>query len=210
MLGIHHYWLFIATAIVLVITPGQDTFFILGRSLASGRAAGVAAALGITAGSIIHTCLAALGLSALLATSPYAFMAVKFAGAAYLVYVGVRALLARASSLPGADAGGSADGRAAAFRQGILSNLLNPKVALFFLALMPQFISAGSTHKVAAFLALGMTFVTLGIAWCLVLAIGAAKLRGAFLRRPSMALILNRIAGAMFIALGLRLATVRQ
>jgi threonine/homoserine/homoserine lactone efflux protein len=210
MLGIHHYWLFIATAIVLVLTPGQDTFFILGRSLASGRAAGVAAALGITAGSIIHTCLAALGLSALLATSPYAFMAVKFAGAAYLLYVGVRALLARASSLPGADARNSADGRAAAFRQGILSNLLNPKVALFFLALMPQFISAGSTHKVAAFLALGMTFVTLGIAWCLVLAVGAAKLRGAFLRRPSMALILNRIAGAMFIALGLRLATVRQ
>jgi threonine/homoserine/homoserine lactone efflux protein len=210
MLGIHHYWLFIATAIVLVITPGQDTFFILGRSLASGRAAGIAAALGITAGSIIHTCLAALGLSALLATSPYAFMAVKFAGAAYLVYVGVRALLARTSSLPGADARDSADGRAAAFRQGILSNLLNPKVALFFLALMPQFISAGSTHKVAAFLALGMTFVTLGIAWCLVLAVGAAKLRGAFLRRPSMALILNRIAGAMFIALGLRLATVRQ
>jgi threonine/homoserine/homoserine lactone efflux protein len=210
MLGIHHYWLFIATAIVLVITPGQDTFFILGRSLASGRAAGIAAALGITAGSIIHTCLAALGLSALLATSPYAFMAVKFAGAAYLVYVGVRALLARASGLPGADARDSADGRAAAFRQGILSNLLNPKVALFFLALMPQFISAGSTHKVTAFLALGMTFVTLGIAWCLVLAVGAAKLRGAFLRRPSMALILNRIAGAMFIALGLRLATVRQ
>jgi threonine/homoserine/homoserine lactone efflux protein len=210
MLGIHHYWLFIATAIVLVITPGQDTFFILGRSLASGRAAGVAAALGITAGSVIHTCLAALGLSALLATSRFAFMAVKFAGAAYLVYVGVRALLARAGSLPGADARDSADGRGAAFRQGILSNLLNPKVALFFLALMPQFISAGSTHKVAAFLALGMTFVTLGIAWCLVLAVGAAKLRGAFLRRPSMALILNRIAGALFIALGLRLATVRQ
>ena len=81
MLGIHHYWLFIATAVILVITPGQDTFFILGRSLASGRAAGIAAALGITAGSIIHTFLAALGLSALLATSPYAFMAVKFAGA---------------------------------------------------------------------------------------------------------------------------------
>ena len=80
MLGIHHYWLFITTAIVLVLTPGQDTFFIIGRSLASGRPAGIAAALGITAGSIGHTVLAALGLSALLATSPYAFMAVKFAG----------------------------------------------------------------------------------------------------------------------------------
>ena len=103
MLGIHHYWLFIVTAVILVITPGQDTFFILGRSLASGRAAGIAAALGITAGSIIHTFLAALGLSALLATSPYAFMAVKFAGAAYLIYIGVRAVLTRDAGLPGAD-----------------------------------------------------------------------------------------------------------
>src|SRR6186713_3689045 len=101
MLGIHHYWLFIATAVILVITPGQDTFFILGRSLSGGRSAGVAAALGISAGSVVHTFAAALGLSALLATSPYAFMAVKFAGAAYLIYMGVRALLSRSSGLPG-------------------------------------------------------------------------------------------------------------
>src|SRR6476619_5921131 len=107
MLGIHHYWLFIATAIILVITPGQDTFFILGRSLSGGRSAGIAAALGITAGSVLHTFAAALGLSALLATSPYAFMAVKFAGAAYLVYIGIRALLARAGTLTGAAGDGA-------------------------------------------------------------------------------------------------------
>jgi threonine/homoserine/homoserine lactone efflux protein len=210
MLGIHHYWLFIATAIVLVITPGQDTFFILGRSLASGRAAGIAAALGITAGSLIHTCLAALGLSALLAASPYAFMAVKFAGAAYLLYIGVRALLSRDSGLPGAESRPGSEGHWPAFRQGIVSNLLNPKVALFFLALMPQFILATSTHKVGAFLVLGLSFVTLGVIWCVILAVGAARLRGAFLRRPSMASVLNKIAGGLFIALGLRLATVRQ
>ena len=210
MLGIHHYWLFIATAVLLVITPGQDTFFILGRSLSGGRSAGIAAALGISAGSVLHTFAAALGLSALLATSPYAFMAVKFAGAAYLIYIGVRALASRASGLPGGESTESVDGRWAAFRQGIVSNLLNPKVALFFLALMPQFIGAGSTHKVGAFLALGLTFVALGVVWCLVLAIAAAKLRGAFLRRPSMAGVLDKIAGAMFIALGLKLATVRQ
>ena len=210
MLGIHHYWLFIATAILLVITPGQDTFFILGRSLSGGRSAGIAAALGISAGSIIHTFAAALGLSALLATSPYAFMAVKFAGAAYLLYIGVRALLTRSNGLPGNEAGIPADGRWSAFRQGVLSNLLNPKVALFFLALMPQFIDAGSANKVVAFLALGLTFVTLGVAWCMVLAVAAAKLRSAFLRRPSMANVLNKVAGAMFIALGLKLATARQ
>ena len=210
MLGIHHYWLFMATAVVLVLTPGQDTFFILGRSIASGRPAGIAAALGITVGSIGHTLLAALGLSALLATSPYAFTVVKFAGAAYLFYIGVRALLSRSNGLPGEAANVADDGRWPAFRQGIITNLLNPKVALFFLALMPQFISAGSNHKVAAFIVLGLSFMTLGLAWCLVLAIGASSLRGLFLRRPSMASILNKVAGSMFIALGLRLATARQ
>jgi threonine/homoserine/homoserine lactone efflux protein len=210
MLGIHHYWLFIATAIVLILTPGQDTFFILGRSLAGGRSSGLAAALGITAGSVIHTILAALGLSALLATSPYAFMAVKFAGAAYLIFIGVKALLSRATRLTGTEADTHGKGHWSAFRQGIISNVLNPKVALFFLALMPQFIDAGSTHKVGAFLALGFSFVAMGLAWCSVLAVGAASLRSAILKRPSMATILNRVAGAMFIALGLRLATARQ
>jgi threonine/homoserine/homoserine lactone efflux protein len=210
MLGIHHYGWFLATAIVLVITPGQDTFFILGRSLSGGRASGIAAALGISAGSVIHTFAAALGLSALLATSPYAFMAVKFAGAAYLIYIGIRALLSRATGLPGQQPGGQSVGQWSAFRQGILSNVLNPKVALFFLALMPQFITGGSANKVGAFLALGLSFVALGVVWCVVLAIAAARLRGVFLRRPSMANVLNKIAGTMFIALGLRLATARQ
>lgn len=209
MLGIHHYWLFIATAVVLVLTPGQDTFFILGRSLAGGRRAGIAAALGITAGSLVHTGLAALGLSAMLATSAYAFTTVKLVGAAYLIYIGVRALLARAGGLPGGEVSTDSAGHWSAFRQGVLSNLLNPKVALFFLALMPQFIDSASTHKVAAFMALGLTFVTLGVIWCVILAVAAAALRDVFLRRPSMARVLNRVAGAVFIGLGIRLATTR-
>lgn len=214
MLGIHHYWLFIATAILLIVTPGQDTFFILGRSLSGGRQAGIAAALGVSAGTVVHTVLAALGLSALLATSPNAFMAVKLAGAAYLVYIGVRALLSKASGIPGE--GGGENGRDAAhasrvaFRQGVLTNLLNPKVALFFLALLPQFIEAGSANKVGAFLALGLSFVTMGLVWCVMLAIAAASLRGLFLRRPSMSALLNRVAGAVFIGLGIKLATSRQ
>jgi threonine/homoserine/homoserine lactone efflux protein len=122
----------------------------------------------------------------------------------------VRALLSRTSGLPGDEVRKESDGRWSAFRQGVLSNLLNPKVALFFLALMPQFIDAASPDKVVAFLALGLSFVTLGVIWCVVLAVAAASLRGAFLRRPSMAQVLNKVAGAMFIALGLRLATVRQ
>ncbi len=210
MLGIHHYWLFVATAIVLILTPGQDTFFILGRSLAGGRKAGIAAALGVSAGTVIHTLLAALGLSALLATSAYAFTAVKLAGAAYLIYIGVRALLSKSNGLAEHPMPQARAGEWAAFRQGMLTNLLNPKVALFFLALMPQFIAAASPHKVAAFLALGMSFVMLGVVWCVVLAIAAAGLRGVFVRRPSLGKVLNKLAGAMFIALGIRLAAARQ
>jgi threonine/homoserine/homoserine lactone efflux protein len=213
MLGIHHYWLFIATAIVLIITPGQDTFFILGRSLSGGRGDGIAAAMGVSAGTVIHTLLAALGLSALLATSPYAFMVVKFAGAAYLIYIGVRALLSRASGMPGESQEPGQGGNHrhwASFRQGVLTNLLNPKVALFFLALLPQFIDAGSPYKVGAFIALGLSFVAMGAAWCVMLAVAAARLRGAFLRRPSMTTVMNKVAGAMFIGLGLKLATARQ
>jgi threonine/homoserine/homoserine lactone efflux protein len=209
MLGIHHYWLFIVTGILLILTPGQDTFFILGRSLSGGRGAGIAAALGVSAGTVIHTVLAALGLSALLATSPYAFMAVKFAGAAYLVYIGARALFSKSTELPGEKTEGTR-GHWPAFRQGVLTNLLNPKVALFFLALLPQFIAAGSTDKVAAFLVLGLSFVAMGVVWCVMLAVAAAKLRSTFLRRPSLAGVLNRIAGALFIGLGLRLASARQ
>jgi threonine/homoserine/homoserine lactone efflux protein len=119
-------------------------------------------------------------------------------------------LLSRAGGLPGGDAAGAGDGRWPAFRQGIVTNLLNPKVALFFLALMPQFISAGSTHKVAAFMVLGLSFMALGLAWCLVLALAAARLRAVLMNRPSMATLFNRVAGTLFIALGLRLATARQ
>jgi len=149
-----------------------------------------------------------LGLSALLATSPYAFMAVKFAGAAYLVYIGVRAILSRESGLPKEGAALTGD-HWSAFRQGVLTNLLNPKVALFFLALLPQFIEAGSSQKVMAFLALGLSFVTLGVIWCVMLAVAAASLRSVFLRRPSMTQWMNRIAGGLFIALGIRLAAAR-
>ena len=209
MLGIHHYGLFLATAVLLILTPGQDTFFILGRSLAGGRKSGIYAALGISAGTVIHTIFAALGLSALLVTSPHAFTVVKLVGAAYLVYIGVRALLSRETGLP-REASVVGRDHWSAFRQGILTNVLNPKVALFFLALLPQFITVGSAQKVMAFLALGLSFVTLGAIWCVLLAVAAASLRAVFLRRPSMTQWMHRIAGTLFIALGIRLAAARQ
>lgn len=209
MFGIHDYGLFILTGVLLNLTPGQDTLFILGRSLAGGLRVGVASALGITAGSVIHTVAATLGLSAILATSDAAFTVVKLAGAAYLVWLGV-GMLAGGRDSAGLMATQHATGDAmAAFRQGMLTNVLNPKVALFFLALLPQFIDPGSDTKALAFLALGATFIVTGTLWCLVLAFAAARLSALFQRRPEIQRLAERAAGVLFIALGLRLAWAR-
>ena len=209
MLGIHDYWLFVLTGILLNLTPGQDTFYILGRSIAQGVRIGVASALGISVGCLVHTAMAALGLSAIVATFTSAFMIVKVAGAAYLIYLGARLLTTPSSAAPQANAGGSVSATTA-FRDGVLTNVLNPKVALFFLALMPQFIDPDSTTKVMAFIALGLTVIGTGTAWCLVLAIAAGRLRGFFARHPQRLGGVSRAAGGLFILLGLRLAVSRQ
>ncbi len=208
MLGVHDFGLFIAAGVLLNITPGQDTFYIVGRTLSQGRSAGVASVLGICAGSLGHTLLAATGLSALLAASSAAFLVVKWLGAAYLCYLGVRMLLGRRST-GGHQPALAAASFAAVFRQGMLTNLLNPKVALFFLAFMPQFISAASPGKFLAFVMLGCCFITTGAIWCFCLVWFATQL-GARLRSGDSAITaLHRGAGALFIALGLKLAATR-
>ena len=209
MLGIHDYWLFVATGVVLNLTPGQDTLYILGSSIAYGRRIGLASALGICTGCIVHTIAAALGLSAILATSSTAFTVVKLAGAAYLVYLGIRAIAAPANAISPVEYAASMRA-GSAFRRGVVTNVLNPKVALFFLALLPQFIDSDSPTKVGAFLALGLTFVATGTIWCLFLATAASRVRGFFAEHPRALTGLSRAAGALFVFLGLRLATSDQ
>ena len=209
MLGIHGYGLFIVAGLLLNITPGQDTMFIVGQSLAGGRRSGIAAAIGISLGSVGHTLAAAVGLSAILASSAAAFTAVKLLGAAYLVFLGLRLLWARAPQRVGEAPALRGLRPAAVLRQGVLTNLLNPKVALFFLAFLPQFIDTGSTNKTAAFLVLGATFIATGLAWCLVLALAAARLSAFLLRNPGARRLIDRAVGGLFIALGVRLAWSR-
>ena len=204
-LGIDHYGVFLCAGILLNLAPGPDTFYILARSGAEGRAVGVASAFGIAAGSIVHTVAAAFGLSVLLATSAIAFDVVRYAGAAYLVYLGVR-MLAQRASVAAPDANTRGRGARAAFRQGMLTNVLNPKVALFFLAFLPQFIVTSAAYAKLGFLVLGLSFVGTGLAWCLVLAFAGAHI-GAWLRtRPGFGAWLDRACGAVFVALGVRLA----
>jgi RhtB (resistance to homoserine/threonine) family protein len=208
MFGIHDFGLFLAAGILLNLTPGPDTVYILGRSIAQGREAGIASALGICVGSMFHTCAAALGLSAILATSAVAFGAIKLLGGAYLIFLGIKMLLDRQKhlSLPSNFRRRTTP---AAFRQGILTNVLNPKVALFFLAFLPQFIDPASNMKVLAFLVLGFAFVTTGTIWCVILAWFASAFGERLRTNETVGQWLNRAAGALFVFLGLRLATVK-
>jgi RhtB (resistance to homoserine/threonine) family protein len=208
MFGIHDFGLFLAAGILLNLTPGPDTAYILGRSIAQGREGGIASALGICVGSIFHSCAAALGLSAILATSAVAFAAIKLLGGAYLIFLGIKMLLDRRRqlSLP---SNFRRRTTIAAFRQGVFTNVLNPKVALFFLAFLPQFIDPASNMKVFAFLMLGLTFVTTGTIWCLILAWFASAFSERLRTNETIGQWLNRAAGALFVFLGARLATTK-
>ena len=215
MLGIHGLWLFIISGLLLNVTPGPDTAYIIGRSVQLGWRGGAAAALGVSTGCLVHVFAAALGLSALLAASSAAFMLVKWAGAAYLCFVGIKMLLSR----PPAPANDAATGNGTmsqrrislrqVFLQGAMTNVLNPKVALFFLAFLPQFVAADSTHKAFAFVALGLIFIFNGTLWCLGVAAFAARAAGRVRRSGQALRWINRALGGLFVYLGARVAMLQ-
>ena len=206
MLGIHDFWLFFISALLLNIAPGPDSAYVIGRSAQLGWRGGVAAALGISTGCLAHVFAVAIGLSALLVASAAAFTAVKWAGAAYLCYVGVTMLLSRAKDPYQAR---PRDARAVplsrVFWQGALTDVLNPKVALFFLAFLPQFVDADAPRKALAFMILGLIFIFNGTLWCLCLAVVAAQATGRMRRSGGAMALINRGLGALFVYLGVRL-----
>ena len=206
MLGIHDFWLFIAAGLLLNVTPGPDNAYITARSMQIGWRGGVVAALGIGCGCLVHVFAAAVGLSALLAASSTAFMAVKLIGGAYLCYMGVRMLLSRGDAASGARAGVRPVTLRQVFWQGALTNILNPKIALFFLAFLPQFVEAGAPAKSWAFLLLGLIFVFNGTLWCLGVAAFAARVATRMRQSGAMIRWINRGIGAMFVYLGIRVA----
>lgn len=211
MFGTHDLALFVVSGLLLNIAPGVDFLYVLSSAASRGTVAGVWAALGIGLGCFVHVAFAALGLSALLASSAAAFIAVKWIGAAYLIYVGISMLRQRRGIAPvpahseEAHGAGPLPGSARVFWQGFLTNVLNPKVALFFLAFVPQFIDASSPTKVQAFLLLGAIFNTTGTAWNLFVAWAAGVLTRRLQLASRVGLWVNRSLGALFIALGIRL-----
>src|SRR5438128_7879355 len=205
MFGTHDLALFVVSGILLNITPGADTLYIVSRSAGSGAKAGAVAALGIGAGCFVHIFAAALGLSAILAASATAFLVVKLVGAAYLVYLGVAMLRSGAThAAPAAPPPAAPMSRV--FAQGVLTNVLNPKVALFFLAFLPQFIDSGTPDKVIAFLFLGLVFNINGTLWNLLVARIAATAGHRFRLAARAARCLQRAVGSALVALGVKLA----
>jgi threonine/homoserine/homoserine lactone efflux protein len=206
MLGIHDLGLFIAAGLLLNITPGPDNAYITGRSLQLGWRGGAAAALGVGCGCLVHVVATAVGLSALLAASSVAFTAIKLIGGAYLCYMGIRMLLSRAEVTKAAQDGTRIVTLRQVFWQGALTNILNPKIALFFLAFLPQFVDADASYKPLAFLLLGVIFVVNGTIWCLGVAAFAATAATRMRRSGSLMNWLNRGIGALFVYLGIRVA----
>ncbi|MDX5371990.1 MAG: LysE family translocator [Pseudomonadaceae bacterium] len=207
MLGTQELALFVVSGLLLNMAPGPDSLLVMARSASQGWRAGSAAALGIGAGTCVHIVAAALGMSALLATSATAFMLVKLVGAAYLLYIGIGMLLARPKEVVEPGAGELAPlpyGRI--FAQGLLTNVLNPKVALFFLAFVPQFISPDAEHKALAFLLLGAIFNLNGMLWCHLLALSTAFAQRRLRIGRRLGLWLERGTGGLFAALGVKLA----
>ena len=207
MLGTHDLALFVISGLLLNFTPGPDTLYIVGRSATQGFRAGAVAALGIGAGTIVHIAAAALGLSAILAVSATAFAVVKLAGAVYLVYVGISLIRASMRSARVENSGQLAPATLrTVFLQGFLTNVLNPKVALFFLAFLPQFVEPDAPSKALAFLFLGVIFNVNGTLWNLFVAWSTAKVSGGAARSTAFRRWFNGCVGAAFVCLGIRLA----
>ncbi len=205
MLGIQNYPVFVISGILVNLTPGQDTMYILGRSVAQGRRAGILSVLGICTGALIHTGAAAFGLSALLTASAMAFQGLKYAGAAYLVFLGVRMFL-RASECDHLEAAAAGSSGLSIYAQGMLTDLLNPNVILFYLAFLPQFINPSMEYGALPFLLLGCTFITTGMTWCMIVACFAAAVSEHLRKKPRTTVMLRRVTGGLFVILGVRMA----
>ncbi len=195
--------LFVTASLALIVVPGPDMIYVLTRGVSQGRPAGLVSAVGVCCGVLVHTAFAAVGISAILAQSAVAFSVVKYAGAAYLVYLGVRTILGRE--------GFAAPERAerarlsVVFRQGVLSNLLNPKVALFFLAFLPQFVDPAAGAAALQMLGFGVAFTLMGLVVLSVVALSSGVLGERLRSSPSFASVLRWLTGSVLVALGLRL-----
>ncbi|MPW24308.1 LysE family translocator [Alkalibaculum sp. M08DMB] len=204
MFGIVNYGVFILSAVALNLTPGTDTMYIIGSSMSNDRKSGVLSALGVSSGCIVHTIMAALGLSMILSKSALAFDIIKYIGAGYLIYLGILSFVLKSHLVMKEDKNEKHSNKKI-FLRGVLTNVLNPKVALFFLAFLPQFIHSNNTYGTLPFLLLGFTFIITGTIWGIVLATFSSYFGQKLSEKLGESSLLSKISGVIYIGLGLNL-----
>jgi threonine/homoserine/homoserine lactone efflux protein len=200
--------LFIAVSWALILSPGPDMIYVITRGMTHGRRAGVLSAIGVVCGILVHTTAAAFGLTLILQTSAFAFLFVKFVGAAYLLYLGIKSWRDKTTfhlqtTVPIASS-------STLFWQGVLSNVLNPKIAIFFLAFLPQFVDQGSVQITLQMVILGLTFAGFGLCFLLVVGYSSGAIGKWLTYRPQYAQFFQRLAGGILIGLGIRLALTEK
>lgn len=208
MLTIEQIFGFVAAAMLITISPGPDNMMVLGTGISKGRLRGMAFGLGCALGCLSHTLLATVGVSALIAASPLAFTALKVAGGLYLVWLGLQALRSRGGARA-ASAGGSEDRLSSLFAKGLLANAINPKVVLFFLSFLPQFVVPAHGHANLQTAALGLIFTAQAALLFGLLGFFSGAVGQWLAKRPSAGMWLDRVAGGIFVALGLKLIVSR-
>ncbi|MCE7053901.1 LysE family translocator [Algoriphagus sp. AGSA1] len=206
MMGIENGLAFMVTALIFIMTPGIDTVFVLNKSISQGRKSGIYAMLRVNAGVLTHTLFAALGLSVLIAKSAFAFMLIKYLGAVYLVYLGFMKLRNNENLMSVSTGNHTESKQKNDFWSGFLTNTLNPKVALFFLAFFPQFIKPDQFENPIPFMLLGLTYALIGICWYLIVAVTASTFSQKLMDRPASGLWINRVSGCAFIGMGIKIA----
>lgn len=204
-MGIENFYVFFMATVVFVITPGMDTLFVLNKSLGQGRRSGFYASLGINSGVMVHTLLGALGVSLLIAQSQIGFFLIKYLGAGYIIFMGIQNLRLLVKSFSVEER--SDDGKGS-FWSGFLTNTLNPKVAIFFMAFFPQFISTDALESPLPFIALGIMYAILGLIWLIAIALFAGKFSVQLQARPLVAKRIQKVSGLIFIIMGLGIAMI--
>lgn len=208
-MGIIHMEVFILAVIIFALTPGVDTIYILNRTLFQGWKAGIYSSLGILSGVFVHITLAMLGLSIILAESALAFSIVKYLGAAYLCYLGIMSLLAKKSKMVDPVAK-KEDSMLKIYLSGVVTNVFNPKVALFFLAFFPQFIEPNYQGAINPFFSLGIIYILIDLVWCMIITFGSSFFSKKIVNNPKVGQWMNRVSGLVYIALGIKIALSKR
>lgn len=198
-MNVESYGLFLAASFILWITPGQDTIYIIARSISQGRLAGIVSALGVGTGGLVHAALATAGVSVIILTSPVLFLLVKTIGGLYLVYLGLSSLFSKSGEKGTLAVENTRLTKI--YSQGVITNVLNPKVALFFIAFLPQFVSSGEITTSLLFL--GITFVIGGTAWCLIVACFAFSFSSMLGQSNTTQRWFGKLTGVVYIGLGI-------